>query len=169
MFRISKLTDYALILLTYISKNPKELYQASKLSTQTSIGKATVSKLLKRLTKHKLLHSIRGVKGGYTLIKSPQQITLLDIIQIIDGPIALTECSLNEKSCDISQNCNLKKPWLKINTIISKTFQNYKLCDLVPANDNYCHCQFSLKFHNTDNLIIKTKIIKNLQGEKSCE
>jgi len=120
MLRISKLTDYAIILMVYIGKNCDVTYRASELAVSTNISAPTVAKLLKKLTKAKLLQSARGALGGYKLALEPADISVADIIACIEGPVGLTQCSVHEHLCDISNVCNLKLPMfntsqLKIN------------------------------------------------------
>lgn len=131
MLRISKLTDYAIILMVYIGKNSEKTHQANELANTTNLASPTVAKLLKILTKAQLLTSTRGAAGGYKLGRDISDISIADIINTIEGPIGLTQCSVQEQLCEIANLCNLKQPWMQINNIILKTMQSYKLKQLI--------------------------------------
>ncbi|NOQ34564.1 MAG: SUF system Fe-S cluster assembly regulator, partial [Methylococcaceae bacterium] len=95
MLRLSKLTDYATVILTYMAKNQHDLHAAVGISEATGINPPTVSKILKALVKAKVLQSTRGAKGGYCLARAPEKITVASVISALEGPIALTECSIS--------------------------------------------------------------------------
>ena len=136
MLRIARLTDYAIVLMVHIGKNGESTLNAAEISKSTNISGPTVSKLLKKLAKSNLLDSSRGVTGGYKLSASPNQISVADIIAAIEGPLGLTVCSLKEDLCEISDQCDMKAPWIKINEVVVDTLKNYKLSDLIGTNKN---------------------------------
>ncbi len=90
----------------------------------------TVRKILKILTMENLLVSTRGISGGYRLARSPEQITLLDMVTALEGPVALTECSSGEPcGCKIDQ-CGLGKNWSLINQLLQNTLESYTLAQM---------------------------------------
>ena len=94
MIRMSKLTDYGIILLVHCASHPERSnFTARDLVEATRLPGATVGKILKRLTREGLLVSQRGVKGGYTLAHPATKIAVADIIAALEGPVAITECS----------------------------------------------------------------------------
>ena len=94
MIRVSKLTDYGIVLLSYFAHNAeKQPFSAKPLSEASQIPLPTVSKLLKMLTNTGLLVSERGRNGGYSLAKKPHEISVAQVISLLEGPLALTECS----------------------------------------------------------------------------
>ncbi len=137
MMRISKLTDYGVIIMAFMAGDPLRLFQAKELAKQTTIAEPTVSKLLKKLTKNKLLHSARGSQGGYILALEPKEITIAMLVNALEGPIAITECNLGHDYCSSATECSVKTPWMQINDAITNTLKSIKLNDLiksVPAN-----------------------------------
>lgn len=134
MVRITKLTDYAVVIMAYLAENPEELYQAREISEKTSIRTPTVSKLLKTLTKNKFLSSSRGISGGYRLALDPNQIFIVDLIQALEGPLAITECSLGPKNCPTESSCVVRTPWLFINRVITDALAPIRLSDLIKIN-----------------------------------
>ncbi len=133
MVRISKLTDYGVVIMAFMAGHSLRLFQAKEIAKQTAIAEPTVSKLLKKLTKNKLLHSVRGAHGGYTLASQPKDITIAMLINALEGPIAITECSLGHDHCASASLCSVKTPWLRINQAITSALQSVKLNDLTNA------------------------------------
>ncbi len=94
MVRLGKLTDYGLVLMTCIARTQGvPLRTARDLARESKLPISTVSKLLKELLQSGLLISHRGTKGGYVLAREPRNISVLEMIAAIEGPMALTECS----------------------------------------------------------------------------
>ncbi len=103
MLRVSKLTDYATVLMAALADDPDTVASASELAERAGIELPTVSKLLKQLATAGLVESRRGVNGGYRLAHAAGAISVLDIGTAIEGPIGMTECSLHEGSCALGQ------------------------------------------------------------------
>jgi FeS assembly SUF system regulator len=133
MLRLSKLTDYATVLLGYMARHRAEIHAAVEIAKATRIALPTVSKLLKLLARSGVVHSIRGAKGGYCLSSAPDQISVADIVQAIEGPIALTECSISDDYCDQSANCAIRGNWRVINKAMRTALESVSLADLAFA------------------------------------
>lgn len=135
MVRISKLTDYAVVIMTHIAycamHDSASLLQAREIAEHTHLSLTTVSKLLKTLTKHKFLTSLRGTNGGYQLAVLPEKVSIVDLIQALEGPLAITECNLGHAHCSSETQCAIRTPWLHINQIITESLAAVKLSDLV--------------------------------------
>jgi FeS assembly SUF system regulator len=133
MVRLSKLTDYGLLLMTLIARR-ETLGQrtARDLAAESHLPLATVSKLLKELLQSGLLVSHRGTKGGYLLAREPQEISLTEIIAAIEGPMALTECSTEVTGlCNIEAGCPIKSNQRIINQAVRGVLERITLSDLV--------------------------------------
>lgn len=130
MVRISKLTDYGMVIMAFMALEPVRLFQAGEIAEQTAIPKPTVSKLLKLLVRNNLLISHRGANGGYHLSKCPEEITVLDLVSILEGPIAITECSLGHAHCPTEARCAIRTPWLHINRVITHALNTVTLSNL---------------------------------------
>ena len=117
MLRISRLTDYAIVLMSYFGHAEAGRYfSALQLSEASRLPRPTVSKLLKTLSIGALLESRRGARGGYSLTRRPQEIAITDIIQAIEGPIALTDCTRPDAhGCEIESGCPVRSNWMRIN------------------------------------------------------
>ncbi len=131
MLRVSKLTDYATVILSYMAENTQRVYTAQDISETTGIALPTVSKILKRLVKAHVLVSLRGAKGGYRLARAPEKITVAAVISALEGPIALTECSSSHKTCDQASGCNIQGRWNLINQRISNALESVTLADMI--------------------------------------
>lgn len=148
--KINKLTDYSIILLSHFASgdnsvssadpvrlgdrrgNQREqpLKTARQLARETKIPYPTVVKLLKNLHRKKLLRSRRGVRGGYYLVRPAHQISVREIIEAGEGPLALTVCVAAANSCMMSSVCPAQSNWNKINQHIAGTLQELKLSAL---------------------------------------
>jgi len=130
MLRVSKLTDYATVVLTHIAHDPEGLHTASDITAATHLAQPTVSKLLKQLTKASLLESKRGAHGGYVLSDKPENISVASIISAIEGPIGMTECSVHEGLCEQESSCEIKANWSLINVAVQAALESVSLADL---------------------------------------
>ena len=130
MLRVSRLTDYATVLLAQMAREPETVYTASDLAERTHLGRATVSKLLKQFVRGGLLQSYRGAHGGYVLARAPGRISAAEIIDTVEGPMAVTECSLDDRHCDLENVCNVGHHWQRINREIRAALEEVTLADL---------------------------------------
>lgn len=130
MLRISKLTDYAIIVLGYMAKNPEQTYAATDLADSSGVAVTTVSKVLKALTRAEVLTSTRGAKGGYQLARTPEKTTVASIIFALEGPIALTECGLDQDACQQFSSCHIRGNWTVINRALRTALESVTLADM---------------------------------------
>lgn len=132
MVRLGKLTDYGLVLMTCIARSEAPaLRTARDLAQESRLPFSTVSKLLKELLQRGLLVSHRGIKGGYILARDPQEISVLEIIAAIEGPMALTECSTDITGlCNLESGCPIKSNQQIINQAIRGVLEKVTLSDL---------------------------------------
>ena len=134
MLKLSKLTDYATVILSYMAKDLTNMHAAQEVAEETGITQPTVSKVLKLLVRAKVVTSVRGAKGGYLLARSPEKITVAAVINALEGPIALTECSASHKHCDHVAGCDIQGNWSLINQKIFNALESVTLADMiVPA------------------------------------
>ncbi|NCF51779.1 SUF system Fe-S cluster assembly regulator [Gammaproteobacteria bacterium] len=134
MLRISKLTDYGTVLLAHLAGTPGAVCSAADVAEATGIGLPTVSKLLKSLGRAGLVTSTRGANGGYRLARDPMQISAANVIDALEGPVSITECSASDSQCDYEQVCNVGGAWQRINIAIRHALDEVTLLDLLRAN-----------------------------------
>jgi len=130
VLRISRLTDYGTLVLTYLPGKDSTLLSAAEVSAATGINLPTVSKLLKLLTKAKLISSARGAQGGYQLARPASDISAAEIIDALEGPVYITECSAADSHCDYESVCNVGGAWQRINVAIRRALEDINLSDL---------------------------------------
>jgi len=133
MLRINKLTDYALLICGEMARTPDLVHSATMLSDALHLSLPTVSKILKLLADAALIESMRGVNGGYRLLHHPSEISLLQIMAAIEGPVTLTECCDENSHCSIMQRCQMRSNWLKINKHIITIFEKIRLSDMTQS------------------------------------
>jgi len=128
MLRITKITDYGFILLAYMATSDQgSLHNAKDLSASIDIPLPTVSKVLKILTQGGILQSHQGSKGGYSLARLPDQISAAEVIEAIEGPVAITDCS-GAEGCD--RNCQVSPRWQQVNNAVIGALQGLTLADM---------------------------------------
>ena len=134
MIRISKITDYGIVLMTHMAGCEQDRIQTARgLAGATHIPQPMVSKILKVLAKAGLLRSHRGVKGGYSLSRPPELISVADMIAALEGPISITECSSYEdlSKCSIELLCPVRTNWQRINSAVLDALREIPLSEMV--------------------------------------
>lgn len=132
MIRLSKLTDYGILLMTQVARHPERAVHAARdLAAETRLPLPTVSKVLKLLSNGDLLISHRGIKGGYSLVRLPQEISIGQVITVMEGPIGVTECAGAPGMCDMEAHCPVSANWRIISQELSRTLDNLTVMDLI--------------------------------------
>lgn len=138
MLRIGKLTDYALLIMSEMAKTPDSILSASSLAETLHLMPPTVSKVLKMLSDFGLVSSVRGAEGGYHIAKPANQITVANIIEAMEGHLALTECCEATSCCAIDSVCALRENWQKINETIRLFLGQFTILDMLkPLSSNH--------------------------------
>jgi FeS assembly SUF system regulator len=130
MLRISRLTDYATVLLAALASEPDRVQTAAALAAQTHIASPTVCKLLKQLQRAGLVSSTRGLHGGYQLARPAAQISAAAILDALEGPVALTDCSAGHGNCEIEGSCRVSRVWQRLNLAIRRALYDVSLAQL---------------------------------------
>ena len=130
MLRLSKLTDYGTVVLAYMARDPATVYAAADVAEATHLTAPTVSKLLKCFARARLVTSQRGARGGYSLARPPEQITAVQIIDAIEGPVAITQCSLSHDRCGIEPVCGVGHNWQRLSLAIRDALKTVTLAQL---------------------------------------
>jgi FeS assembly SUF system regulator len=130
MLRISRLTDYATVILAALASEPQRVQTAASLAEQTRIAAPTVSKLLKQLQRSGLVTSTRGLHGGYQLARPAAQISVAAILDALEGPVALTDCAAGHGYCEIEETCRVGRVWQRLNLVIRRALHEVSLAQL---------------------------------------
>lgn len=130
MLKISKLADYATVIMHWLSTHSDERFSATVISKQIGIATPTVSKVLKLLNDAELVTSTRGTQGGYHLSRPAEQVSLANIISAVDGRPAITECGDSESCCRYDHHCEIRGNWQYINNVIYYVLDKLTLQDM---------------------------------------
>jgi FeS assembly SUF system regulator len=137
MLRISKLADYAIIIVSLMAHKSQLIQSAAQVAAEINLRLPTVSKILKLLSTAQLVTAHRGTGGGYQLARAAQEITLAQIVIAIEGSLAMTECCSSEILCSLDAFCSIKENWKTINKLILTTLGSLTLADMMrPLNVN---------------------------------
>ncbi|HUW53060.1 MAG TPA: SUF system Fe-S cluster assembly regulator [Rhodanobacter sp.] len=131
MLRVSRLTDYATVVMTCIAASPGEVLSTAQIADATHLELPTVSKLLKTLGHAGLVESFRGVNGGYRLARPASTINLAEIVEALEGPIGMTECGVSEGQCDRESQCGVRGSWQRINSVLDDALRAVSLADML--------------------------------------
>jgi len=132
VIRLTRLTDYGIVLLTHVASTPEGLvHNARQLAEDTHLPLPMVGKVLKTLARRGILQSHRGAKGGYSLGRVPADVSLREIIAALEGPIAITDCLATSPSeCEHEATCPAQGHWRKINEVVSRALDGVTLADM---------------------------------------
>jgi len=133
MFRITRLADYGILLMSYLATDRRgQVHTARDVSGATGVPLPTVSKILKALARAGLLASHRGVGGGFALARDGKSITVADVVTALEGPIALTAClSPDRESCTVENSCPVRPNWERLNDAVRTALQSISVAEMV--------------------------------------
>jgi Rrf2 family protein len=113
--QITRQADYAIRAVRYLARQtPNQRSATSTIAKEMSIPPSFLAKIISQLSIAGLLHTSRGARGGVTLAREPNEITLLDVVEAIDGPILLNECVGDPGNCDFSDDCPMHPIWTDV-------------------------------------------------------
>ena len=126
------MADYAILLVCKMSNDENKVYSSQELSIVTSLKITTISKILTKLTKANVTDSIRGVSGGYKLTMQAEDISVGNIIDIIDGKVALTICveEGENHNCDLVSLCPSQSNWQIINNTVREALNSVSIAEM---------------------------------------
>ena len=130
MLRMSKLTDYGTLVLAQLASSEGRVASAHQVAAGTHLSLPTVSKLLKSLVRAGLAVSRRGAHGGYALSRPAEEISAAEILDALEGPVAITECSSAPGLCELESSCRVGGAWQRINVGIRQALGEVSLADL---------------------------------------
>lgn len=139
MLKISKKSDYALMALQHIASvqfgdvTPGRVVNTKEIAEEYNIPLELLAKVLQVLSKSGFIESHNGPKGGYLLAQSAREITIAQVLESIEGPLALTDCSHEKEGefCMQREHCNIRTPLLKIQDSIYQLLNNMTLGDML--------------------------------------
>ncbi|QSQ20074.1 SUF system Fe-S cluster assembly regulator [Pyxidicoccus parkwayensis] len=134
MLRMSKMTDYGIVLMTELARAEGDTRTTRELAARTRVPLPSASKVLKSLLQAGLVVSHRGASGGYGLARPPAELTIAELVSALEGPVALTECGVHTSGnapCELESVCHVRGHWRLINNAIQEALGRLSLADLV--------------------------------------
>jgi FeS assembly SUF system regulator len=123
MLKLSKKADYALIAVKHLATHGVESHSAADIAELYGISPQLLAKVLQRLAKHGLVTARHGSSGGYQLARHPKDISALEVISAVDGPMMITSCVTSHGACDQSNTCTVREPLRKVNESITRVLR----------------------------------------------
>ncbi|MEO5565128.1 MAG: SUF system Fe-S cluster assembly regulator [Luteimonas sp.] len=131
MLRVTRLTDYATVVLTVLAARPDVVLSAVELAEAAGLEVPTVAKVLKPLAQAGLVDGFRGAGGGYRLSRDAADISLVEIVEAMEGPLGMTECSLHQSNCGIEHSCGVRANWRRINDVVAEALRGVTLAQML--------------------------------------
>jgi len=117
---VTRETDYAVRCVLYLARDKDQVANVTEIAHAMHIPKTFLAKILQRLIRNGVVGSLRGMHGGFTLAKKPTDISLLDIMEAIQGPAGINKCAVDSKKCRLSASCTVHPVWVDIRVEVEK-------------------------------------------------
>ena len=130
MLRLSKMTDYGTVIMALMAARPLAIFSAAEIAAASGLAATTASKILKTLSHGGLVKSVRGAKGGYTLARPPERISVADVIAAMEGSLAVTECNVHPGICAQEAHCPSRDNWRHLNQMVRNVLADVSLLDM---------------------------------------
>lgn len=148
MLKLTKKADYGLIAMRHLAENSAVgAYSAKDVAELYGIPQEALAKILQKLAKSKLLHSQQGTNGGYVLARDPREISALEVIRAIEGPLFITSCSSSKGDCSQSERCTVREPLRKVSRTIEEVLGKLTIWELSEASEQVPAELVSLETH----------------------
>lgn len=129
--QITRQADYAVRAVLYLAKNGEQRAATSQVAQEQRIPPSFLAKIISQLSIAGLLHTSRGARGGVTLAREPKDISLLEVIEAIDGPIQLNECVGDNSTCTFDKDCPLRPVWCEAQDELVRRLKNTNFAQLL--------------------------------------
>ena len=129
MLKLSKKADYALIAVRHLATHPGEA-SSSDIADVYGISAPLLAKVLQRLARHGVVKARHGSSGGYHLAKPAREISALDVINAVDGPVVITSCVTSHGNCDHSSKCTVREPLRRVNESIAQVLRSVTISQM---------------------------------------
>jgi Rrf2 family protein len=129
--QIRRETDYAIRCVLYLSGSPDEVVMVNEIARAKRIPKSFLSKILQKLARAGIVRSIRGVKGGFRLAKGPESISILDVIEAIEGPVVMNHCAIDKRLCSLSNSCSAHPVWVNVRRKVEDILKSHNFAMLL--------------------------------------
>jgi FeS assembly SUF system regulator len=131
MFKLSKKADYGLIAVKHLAMHRDEhACSANEIAEEYGISVTLMAKVLQRLARESVVVAKHGSTGGYQLAKDPGQVSALDVISAIDGPVLITSCVTSHGNCETTERCSVREPLRKVNESILEVLSTVTIAQM---------------------------------------
>jgi Rrf2 family protein len=134
---ITRETDYAIRCVLFLARQPDTVFMVGEIAEKQDVPKAFLAKILQKLVNGGIVSSIRGVKGGFRLLKKPKDISLLKVIEAVDGPVSLNVCVVDKLSCERSAHCSIHPVWVDLQQDLAKKMNSIHFDKLVKNEKSF--------------------------------
>ena len=128
--QITRETDYAIRCVYYLAGKKDEVIMVDEIAREMCTPKSFLSKILQKLARADIVKSYRGDKGGFQLSRDPSKISLLDVIEAVQGPVAMNICAVDKKACKLSSTCAIHPVWVDVRAKVEKLLRSKKISGL---------------------------------------
>jgi len=129
--QVTREGDYGIRSVLYLARQPhKKISFVNEISEDYKIPRSFLAKILQKLVKAKIVRSYRGVKGGFSLARQARDITVLEVLEAIQGKLAINICIFDKKSCSFSKQCPTHYLWISVQSKMSEMLKTTNFEDL---------------------------------------
>ena len=129
--QITRQADYAVRAVLYLARKSEQRIATSVIAEEQHIPPSFLAKIISQLSIAGLLHTSRGARGGVTLARESKDVTLLEVVEAIDGPIQLNECVENTGACSFTHGCPMRPIWCEAQEDLVDRLKNTSFADMV--------------------------------------
>lgn len=134
---IKRKTDYAIRSILCLSQKKDNIIDVNEIAREKVVPSIFLAKVLQKLKKAKIVKSLKGRKGGFYLSKSPKEISLLEIIEIMQGPISINLCAIDKRKCKLSDKCSVHPLWVKMRKRIENELKKVNIENLIKKEKKF--------------------------------
>ena len=129
--QVTREGDYGIRSVLYLARQPfKKVSFVNEISEEYKIPRSFLAKILQKLVKAKIVRSYRGVKGGFSLARQAKEISVLDVLEAIEGKTAMNVCLMDKKKCDFSKQCPVHPVWMTVQSKVTETLKKANFDEL---------------------------------------
>lgn len=123
--QITRETDYAIRCVLHLAHAPERVVMVEEIAAARYVPVSFLAKILQKLKRAKIVRSFRGVKGGFQLARAPEDVTLLDVIEAIQGKVAMNACAVDPKICELSPFCVVHPIWKDVRADVEQMLRKH--------------------------------------------
>lgn len=128
---VTREADYGVRCVLYLARKAQEISSVNEIAKAMHIPKSFLAKIVQRLVKAGVVKSVRGISGGFSLAKKPENISILDVVKAIQGNAAINRCAIDKKMCRLSKTCSVHPIWVEIRQMVENKLREYNFEKLI--------------------------------------